>query len=192
MHTHHPYRRKRGFSLVELLVVIAVIGIIACIAIANLSNTDSNSRTVSAKSQAQRIAATFCCGQAAGAPGFASVNSVDSAINAVATGSFGAGINKTSYFQLPGVSATMDQGRPVQHQARHYLRWEGGLLAYDPSGEGGSSSGNQYADWDQWYAARNAAFGAWWQANPGGQGGRDYVHAWHIANPPPGSGGVLI
>ena len=37
--------------------------------------------------------------------------------SAVGTGSPGGGIYADSYFQLPGVSAAMDQGKPANEQA---------------------------------------------------------------------------
>ncbi len=125
---------KRAFSLVELLVVIAVIGVIAGVAVANLSNVNGNSREVAAKAVAQRIASTFGAGQATGAPGFASANSVETAMDAVGTGSVGGGVNASSTFKVPGVSATMDDSKPVKQQAKHYLVWNSGSLIYTSSG----------------------------------------------------------
>lgn len=125
---------RRGFSLVELLIVIVVLGIISSIALASMSNVNTTSRTVVAQAQAQRIAGTFAAGQAAEAPGFRGIQSVADAINAVGTGSNGGGAYASSYFQLPGVSAAMDAGKPADEQAAHYLQWESGLLTYHAAG----------------------------------------------------------
>lgn len=129
-----PRRRRSGFSLVELLVVIAVIGVIAAMAVLNISNVNGNSRVTAAKAQAQRIASTFNAGASAGAPSFATANSVATAMNAVGTGSNGGGVMASSFFQVAGVSATMDDGKPDDQKASHYLRWDGGNLIYDASG----------------------------------------------------------
>ena len=48
MQTNHRKQRNRGFSLVELLVVIAVIGIIAAIAIPAMSGMNAQARVATA------------------------------------------------------------------------------------------------------------------------------------------------
>jgi len=57
---------NKGFSLVEMLVVIAVIGIIAAIAIPAISNVTSSAGTATAKRNAQNIASVYASGNAAG------------------------------------------------------------------------------------------------------------------------------
>lgn len=127
-------RRATGFSLVELLVVIAVIGIIAAMAVLNVSNVNGNSRVTAAKAQAQRIASTFNAGASAGAASFISCANLSEAMNAVGAGSNGGGINASSFFQVAGISAGMDSGKPDDQKASRYLRWDNGNLIYDPSG----------------------------------------------------------
>ncbi len=58
---------KAGFSLVEMLVVIAIIGIIAAIAIPNIGNLNESARDAAAKRNAQSVASVLNAAVAAGA-----------------------------------------------------------------------------------------------------------------------------
>jgi prepilin-type N-terminal cleavage/methylation domain-containing protein len=57
---------QRGFSLVELLVVVAVIGVIAAIAIPSIGSINASAKTAVAQRNAQNIVSMFMAGQAAG------------------------------------------------------------------------------------------------------------------------------
>ena len=59
--------RQGGFSLVEMLVVIAVFGIIAAIALPNISRINSTANKTTAKWNAQNIALLSSSANAAGA-----------------------------------------------------------------------------------------------------------------------------
>jgi prepilin-type N-terminal cleavage/methylation domain-containing protein len=75
----HPRRRdRRGFSLVELLVVISVIGILAGLSIPVLNPIRENARINKNARNAQSIVAVASAAQAAGAS--LDLSSVNSAI----------------------------------------------------------------------------------------------------------------
>jgi len=191
MHSHPSHRRPRGFSLVELLVVVIVLGVLASLAIANFTNINETSRVTVARAQAQRIASVFGSGIATGAPGFKAASSVDTAMNAVGAGSQGSGANASAWFQLPGISADMDEDKLTAEQARHYLSWESGSLIYNPVG-GGSPGGP--GDYDAWVAAMQAAMNQFFQQNPGAtpEQTHNFHQQWIAANPPPNTNVHLL
>ena len=96
--------KKKGFSLVELLVVIAVIGVIAAIAIPAMSNIFGNSRTAKAKRNAQNIASAYAAARAAGASftggAGGAVLTEDAAWDQLSAGINGTGAFTTSRFQV--------------------------------------------------------------------------------------------
>lgn len=57
---------KAGFSLVEMLVVIAIIGIIAAIAIPNIGNINDSAKQATAQRNAQSVASVMNAAIAAG------------------------------------------------------------------------------------------------------------------------------
>lgn len=66
MKTHHPDRRRSGFSLIELLVVIVIIGLLASIAIPNMGLLTGAADKVKDTRNAQTIILAYTTGSAAG------------------------------------------------------------------------------------------------------------------------------
>jgi type IV pilus assembly protein PilA len=91
-------KSQKGFSLVELLVVIAVIGIIAAIAIPAMSGIFGQADAAADKRNAQAIVSTFNAARAAG-----NQKSYDkaAAISAIVAGTNGGGTFTNSLFQAP-------------------------------------------------------------------------------------------
>ncbi len=128
------WRNNRGFSLVELLIVIAVLGVFTALVMAKLDAVTDSANSVVAKRKAQDIVVIFTAGLAADAPTFKTVTSVAEAQNAVDAGCLGTGSFSQVKFRLPGVSTEAEAGLEETHRSGHYLRWENGSLSYHLDG----------------------------------------------------------
>ena len=104
---------KKGFSLVELLVVIAVIGVIAAIAIPAMSGIFGKADATKSKRNAQNIVGTFNAARAAGNVD-ASYTTAALAISAITTGTgiTGGGAFLTSRFVVPLSSTEVTNATP--------------------------------------------------------------------------------
>ena len=179
-----PHRRRsRGFSLVELLVVIAVIGVMSAIAVPALSNINENANVSRAKSQAQDIAAMFNSGRTAGA--FTAATDVPTAMNAVGTGAEGTGGLAGSKFIVPGVSSTMNAANPEAERPSYYLAWQDGGLVYDESGGNASASGGtsgggfgSFNDWGNAFLAHSAPLSEQYRQNDPHRTPQDDLDYW--------------
>jgi type IV pilus assembly protein PilA len=115
---------KAGFSLVEMLVVIAVIGIIAAIAVPTIGNITQQANTSKARRNAQNLSSVYSAAIAAG--GTFSTATVSGVVGELVTGVVGgaeAGFD-TTRFQVPNMSAT------EQTNASTYLEYANGMLLY--------------------------------------------------------------
>lgn len=117
---------KRGFSLVEMLVVIAVIGIIAAIAVPNIGKINDAAKDATNRRNAQSIASIYASAQAAGLD-LSDGTDVKKTIAKVVTGGkvTDEGPFKDSFFGVPSMS-TADQTA-----AAPYLKFgTSGMLEY--------------------------------------------------------------
>jgi type IV pilus assembly protein PilA len=96
---------KQGFSLVEMLVVIAVIGVIAAIAVPQIGNLTASAKTARDQRNAQSIASVFAAGSAAGVAWV--VTDASAAADDVVKGEAPAdGAFKDKIFRVPNIGGT--------------------------------------------------------------------------------------
>ncbi len=60
-------RKRKGFGLTEVLMVVAILGVITALALPGLAGVLQGSRSAKSKQQAQAIAQTFAAAEAVGA-----------------------------------------------------------------------------------------------------------------------------
>jgi type IV pilus assembly protein PilA len=126
---------KAGFSLVEMLVVIAIIGIIAAIAIPNIGNINSSAKVATAQRNAQQIASVFNAATVAGyvtAAGTAAAAVAEIATEAGVTIPADGGPFAGKKFTVGAMSAA------DQAEAAKYLRFQDGNLAYTKTAAAGT------------------------------------------------------
>lgn len=106
---------KAGFSLVEMLVVIAVIGVIAAIAIPNIGNINESALDSTAQRNAQSCASVYSSGLAAGC---AAASSEADALSKLASGTWAptVGAFAGKVFQVPNLPTSgEDYDRMITH-----------------------------------------------------------------------------
>jgi prepilin-type N-terminal cleavage/methylation domain-containing protein len=114
MKLNNTPRNHKGFSLIEMLVVIAVIGIIAAIAVPSIGRINDSAKQATDRRNAQNIASVFSSGQAAGLdfipatdPDVAGV--VEEVIAGDSVNDATSPFNGT-FFGLPGLNADTAEG----------------------------------------------------------------------------------
>jgi prepilin-type N-terminal cleavage/methylation domain-containing protein len=94
-----PVRRRRGFSLVELLVVVALISSLGGVAYLSISGVTGGSRVVKSRENARIICSLYQSARSVGATFTA--NTKEGILDELIEGRNGAGAFATSMFQMP-------------------------------------------------------------------------------------------
>lgn len=124
MNTASIQKKNSGFSLTEMLTVIAVIGVISAIAIPNVSNINESSKDATARRHAQILAAVSVSAQAAGLDFIDTDGDLLASVNAViAGGQVQEGVFIGAYFGVPMSDESRDD-------ALKYLQIADGTLVY--------------------------------------------------------------
>lgn len=120
---------SKGFSLVEMLVVIAIIGIVAAVAVPQISGFTSSAEDSRNKRNAQTLVSTYAQAQAAGLDLIPTGATKTAAVDAVIAGaSINGGAFDGQYFGVPNME---DSSRD---DALEFLKLENGMLQYVPAG----------------------------------------------------------
>ena len=104
-HLNLKKKINQGFSLVEMLVVIAVIGVIAAIAIPSIGAINASAQIAVAERNAQSVMSVYQSGLAAGAT-WGTITLASDLVTAVVKGANGSGAFAATNFQVPSMSAT--------------------------------------------------------------------------------------
>lgn len=108
---------EAGFSLVELLTVLAILGVLASIVIPNIAATNESARNAVAKRNAQSLASVYSCGEIAGVQWGAS-DVATATVNVLAGKTANDGAFAGKVFKAAGITAT------DLTLAQRYLRWD--------------------------------------------------------------------
>lgn len=142
MKLHPSNVLKAGFSLVEMLVVIAVIGIIAAIAVPNIGRINDSAKDATKRRNAQNLASVYASAQAAGYD-FGKTGGTGAAISSEATvitniingatlsgSSFASSPFNGTFFGIPGMK--ISEAISETDGAAKYLTWDvaSGTLRY--------------------------------------------------------------
>lgn len=98
------HQRKRGFTLVELLVAITIATVLSAIAIGAMTGVSRNADEASLKRNAQMAVQVYSAARAAGATFSSEAGDLTSVLAELAEGKQGKGNLSSSYFQMPAVN----------------------------------------------------------------------------------------
>lgn len=118
-------KRLRGFSLLEVLVVIVVIGAITAIAVPVLMNVKEEARTNATRRTAQIVSSTAANAQMAGNSSIAEAATKEDAIATLSSGVFGGGV-------FDNVKYRVALSPSEETEVANYLEFVNGALLFNP------------------------------------------------------------